>query len=267
LKEANAMLEEHALELINAEIDGELGPEERAELDDLLEASEAARALRAELRKLANLLDGLPEKAPPADLADSILRDIHVPKRQPAFSVSRLFASVQPAAAGFAFAAGLLLAVGFYELSPSDRFSVDASNMVGTMVMNPQSDVARQTDTMMVQGPGISGKVSISVSGEFKILSFDLASARQTEIQIALTDTGLGFGGIAHGPVGNTIGVDYYEVSGGSLRVVNEESHPFTVYLRRIDNAGSRPEGIGIRVIQSGESVFAGSIGIHGEGG
>jgi len=267
LKEANAMLEEHALELINAEIDGELGPEERAELDALLEASEPARALRAELRKLANLLDGLPEEVPPADLAGRILEDINLPERRPAFSLSRLFASVQPATAGFAFAAGLLLAVGFYELSPGDRFAVDTSNMVGTMVMNPKSDVARQTDTMTVQAPGISGTVSISVSGEFKILSFDLASAEQTEIQIALAETGLGFGGIAHGPVVNTAGVDYYEVSGGSLRVVNEESHPFTVYLRRIDDAGPRPEGIGIRVIQSGESVFAGSLGIHGEGG
>ena len=51
------MLNERALYLINAEIDGALGPGEQAELESVLSASEEARIMRAELRKLASLLE------------------------------------------------------------------------------------------------------------------------------------------------------------------------------------------------------------------
>ncbi len=40
------MLEQRTLELINAEIDGELGPKEQSELDGVLESSAEARAMR-----------------------------------------------------------------------------------------------------------------------------------------------------------------------------------------------------------------------------
>ena len=54
------MLKERTLHLINADIDGELTADERADLDVILESSSEARAMRAELLRLSNLLDGQP---------------------------------------------------------------------------------------------------------------------------------------------------------------------------------------------------------------
>ena len=57
-----------------------------------------------------------------------------------------------------------------------------------------------------------------------------------------------------------------YEVSGGELRVVNEKSHPFNVYLRSSAASDARPQGIRIEVIRSGESVYQGMLATGGEG-
>ena len=49
------MLEERTINLINADIDGELDADERDDLEAILESSADARAMRAELLKLSNI--------------------------------------------------------------------------------------------------------------------------------------------------------------------------------------------------------------------
>ena len=88
------MLETRALELINAGIDGELDADGRAELEQLLAASADARAMQAELRKLAGALDRMPELEPPGDLADRIIGQAMLRRRRPPLSLSRLFGYV-----------------------------------------------------------------------------------------------------------------------------------------------------------------------------
>ena len=58
------MLDTRALELINAEIDGELAADEHAELRALLASSAEARAMQADLQRLSNLIDSVPEQVP-----------------------------------------------------------------------------------------------------------------------------------------------------------------------------------------------------------
>ena len=86
------MLEERTLHLINADIDGELTADEREDLDVILESSSEARAMRAELLRLSNLLDSQPEQLPPPDLAKQILNKLAPPPRSSNFSLSGLFA-------------------------------------------------------------------------------------------------------------------------------------------------------------------------------
>jgi hypothetical protein len=265
-----AMLDTRALELINAEIDGELGADEHAELHALLVSSAEARAMQADLQRLSNLIESVPEQAPPAGLSDRILAQISQCERgpsRPTFSLAGLLSSLQPVPIGAAFAAGLLLTVGVYEMSPGQRADNNVDGMVGTMMLGSQDALSGQQSRLAIAGPGVLGAVSVSDTGDILVLSFDIAAERETEIVIAMAEAGLDFGGIAHRSVDDAANGGSYEVSGGNLRVVSETSHPFNVYLRRVENGKTHPQGIGIEVIYSGERVFEGLLEFEGERG
>jgi anti-sigma factor RsiW len=252
------MLEQRILELINAEIDGELGPEEQSELDGVLESSEEARAMRTELRKLANLMDGMPEQAPPADLADRILEQVHLPSRKPASFLTGLLSSLQPAPIGVAFAAGLLVAVGFYEVTLGHKPALDPASIVGTMVANPQGQ-AEYSDRLSIAAAGVAGTVSLGATGNIRVLSFDLDSADPAEIEIVLPDAGLRFGGLARSAADSGTTDESYEVSGGTLRVVKQGHQAFQVFLLDATGNGAGRE-ISIGISSNGASVFSGVL-------
>jgi hypothetical protein len=66
-------MNDRAIELINAEIDGVLGGAARAELNRLLLADPAIRSLRDELRRTCQALDAVQPEAIPAGLHESIM--------------------------------------------------------------------------------------------------------------------------------------------------------------------------------------------------
>jgi anti-sigma factor RsiW len=253
------MLEQRTLELINAEIDGELLPGERAELEAILASSADARAMKAELQKLANLMDRMPEQAPPEDLAERILGQVRLPAARPGFSLAALFSSLQPAPVGMAFAAGLLVTVGAYEFSPGHRSDVDPASVVGTMLLDPEVQNASQADSLVISGPGVSGTVSLSSAGKLQVLSFDLESTDDAEIAISLSEAGLSFGGIARVAASEATADGSYEVSGGTLRVVNQGRQAFSVFLLEAGVDGDGKE-ISIGISTGGAPVFSGVL-------
>jgi hypothetical protein len=270
------MLQQRVIYLINAEIDGELEPAEITELESILESSDEARKMQAELRKLTKLMEDEPEQMPPADLASRIVGQITLPAPRQAtepslpakWSPFGWLASFQPAQAGVAFAAGLLLTVAFYEAAQHDGAPADLSSMVGTMVADPSSLPAREKDSLPITGPGVSGSVSLGEIGEYVVLSFDLESEQQTEIEVGLAEAGLGFGGIAHASVAGNAGDETYEVSGGALRVVNQGRQVFSVFLPQVaDPTADRATGqdgggreISIGISAQGAPVFSGVL-------
>jgi hypothetical protein len=226
------MLEERTLHLINADIDGELTPDEREDLDVILESSSDARAMRAELLRLSNLFDNQPEQIPPPDLSKRILNKLAPPPRASNFSLSSLFASFQPATAGLAFAAGLLLTVGVYELSPSDQPSSETASMVGTMVASQSGSQDLLKNDVLLKGDGFSGTVSLRSTDGVYVLNFDLDSRDMTEIEVGLDRTGLSFGGFAETRSDADKVFETVTISGGTLRVVNQGRQQFAVFLR-----------------------------------
>lgn len=226
------MINERTLELINADVDGELRPEEQPELEAALEASEEARALRAELLKLTNLMDSLPAQQPPAGLKRRILQGIRLPARKTSFSLSTWFGSFQPAPAGLAFAAGLLLTVGFYELSSDRLGSDDAVSMVGTMVAGQGVGPGFMKNDMVLEGDGFSGTISFREGSGIHMLNFDLSSETATEVNVGLENTGFAFGGFAEVQGDSDKVFESVTMSGGALRVVNQGHQQFAVFLR-----------------------------------
>ncbi|MEJ2178780.1 MAG: hypothetical protein P8Y12_12885 [Gammaproteobacteria bacterium] len=207
------MISERILELINADMDGELRPEDQSELDAALESSAEARAVRSELQKLSSLMDNLPPQQPPGGLGSRIARNIELPKPESSFSLSSLFSSFQPATAGVAFAAGLLLAAGFYEFSSERAVPGDSASMVGTMIAGKRNAPEFLKNDMQLKGDGFSGTISLRETSGIYILNFD---------------------------------------SGGAMRVLNQGHQQFAVFLRE-DEAGKpvQPGSISIDFLSS----------------
>jgi len=260
MKDVQARPDARAMELINAEIDGELTREEQAELDAMLESSADLRAMQAELRNLASMLDSLPEQTPPADLANRILDQIQLPKSEPAFSLAGLFGLFKPAPTAVAFAAGLLVTVGVYEVASERDVAMDTSRMVGTMVSGSPSQANNEKDSLAISVPGLSGTVSISESGAMRILNFDLDSVEETEIVIALAEAQLGFGGIARAASSGTDAEQSYRISEGTLRMVNQGRQAFSVFLLEAANQDGESRKISIGIFSDGAPVFSGVL-------
>jgi len=253
------MLEENTINLINADIDGELTADERADLDLILESSSEARAMRVELLRLSNLLDSLPEQCPPQNLSKQIINKLAPPPRASNFSLSDLFASFQPASAGLAFAAGLLLTIGFYELSPGGQSSADTASMVGTMVANQPGSQNVVKNDIFLKGNGFSGTVSLRENEGIYILNFDLDSEEQTEIEVGLEQTGLSFGGFAETGSDADKVFDTVTMSGGALRVVNQGRQQFAVFLRVNSPEQAIDSGsITIDILRDGDRLYKG---------
>ena len=64
------------IELINADIDGEISSDEKQELDTLLADSPEAQAMHAELSGLNTSLNELPDLDPPVHLKHTIMAEI-----------------------------------------------------------------------------------------------------------------------------------------------------------------------------------------------
>jgi len=225
------MLEERTIYLINADLDGELAPDEKTELETILEASAEARAMRAELLRLNNLLDSLPEQSPPPGLSRQLIDTLLPPPGAGGFKLSGFFSSFQPVTAGLAFAAGLLLTVGFYELSPRYQSAGDTANMVGTMVASQVDSTGLLKNDLFLKGDGFSGTLSLRETDGIYVLNFDLDSNNETEIEVGLERTGLSFGGFAEVKGDANKVFDTVAISGGTLRVVNQGRQQFAVFL------------------------------------
>ena len=253
------MLDNHTFELINAGIDQELRADEAEQLDTILESSADARAVRAELLRMTNTLNALPDLTPPADLSQKILDQIKMPSRPATFSLRNLFSSFQPAAAGLAFAAGILITAGVYELLPQHTSESDLANMVGTMVTGKTEATARQLDAFSIQESGLTGSVSLREAMGVLVLDFSLESAQRVEIKLALAEAGLSFAGIAQAASLPENVNESYLVSGGTLSVVNQGRQTFTVFLRNSATEESSEE-INIEFSSDGERVFHGIL-------
>lgn len=233
------MLDQHQIELIQAGVDGELGPDQRRQLDDLLGSSPEASQLHSELLRLGGFLDSLPEQRPPHGLFGKILDQIRLPANSSVVYAADKFTFMRPLAMGSAFAAGLLLAVGFYELGPGASSTGDLSQMVGTALLDRDAPASDKPAALVLQESWISGSVTLEEQDSFLVLNFDLDSNATAEVELGLADAGLKFAGIAREQVRPVATDEDFEVSGGTVRVENRGRQSFVIFLRRMASTES----------------------------
>lgn len=255
------MLNERTTDLIQAEIDGALAASDREELKIALAESAVARAYRDEMLHLASFLKQVPDLDPPAGLNRRILDSIELPppRQLPAW----LRNWFQPASYGLAVAAGMLLAVGMINILPFSND--DMSSLVGTMVSHGDGLPVESRSQLAVDLDGVEGSVSLKELNQTFALQFDLDSSAAVEITIPLAGSGLQFGGFVH----DVENVDVLEVSGGNVRVVNQGSNRFVVFLRRPEGLEKGEKSVsgkelGVIISQDNVSIFKGTIAFSG---
>jgi hypothetical protein len=164
-----AVMNERAIALINAEIDGVLTGPERAELNRLLLADPAIRSLRDGLRRTCESLDAVQDEEIPADLHESILSALPAsPIRcDEATRSGRFGRPVLRYAA--AFAGGLLVSALAFHFAGVETPGFGPHELAGTIA--PAAATSLQIDL-----PQVKGQVTLTGSAAQPVVVSRLAA-------------------------------------------------------------------------------------------
>jgi hypothetical protein len=225
------MIEEKYIELIQADVDGELPEQHRAELSRYLLASPEARALRDELRQVCGALDQLPAAEPPPGLKGAILAAVPLPAAGVAAALKRSnwarFPILRVAAA---FAGGMLVSAIAFQLGPDRQASLDVSEIAGTLASHDPVTGSAPVDTVQVSLDQAQGTVSLFRSATMRVVEFDLAVQQPLDVVVVHDGQQARFSGLGQ--------------AGGKQR-----------YALVLEGPGQAGSAIGLRFLASGGEV------------
>lgn len=245
-------IDQKYIDLINADIDGEISDGDRAELRAFLDQNDEGRAIHEEISLVCSTLNAVKAEEPPSHLRHAIMNSVRSARpetRSPGF-LQMLFATP---ALGYAatFAAGVLLTMS---LMNSGQISIrafdDVTGLVGT-VSDPID--AHTVGALAVDEPAVAGTVVLRSVGNMLILDFDLVATRPIEIEADYTDKTIWFNGFAQlESSGTTVSAET-----GRIRLGMDGKRRYAVYLH---NAGGRGTTVNLRFSAKGEVIHEASL-------
>ena len=244
-------IDEKYIALINADIDGNIQPDEKTELQEFLAKSEAGRALQEELRSLCSTLDAEGMLDAPPHLRHVIMNSLPSPKPQsspvaesPGFWYSLL--AVPALRYTAAFAAGVILAVAIVDSGQIQQGAFnEVTGLVGTM--SDASDIA-PVATIAIHKAAVAGTITLRRADPILIIDFDLSTNGPIDIVATYDDKTVWFNGFAQlESTGTSISAD-----GGQIRIQLDGKRRYAVYLH---NEDSRKLSINLQFFSNGEPV------------
>ena len=217
------------IELIQAELDGELNEGQKAEFDSLLDESAEARNTRKEFREFAGLLRQVPSREPPETLRQSILARIKLADRyRPAPSS---WAVPVAARMAMAFAAGIVITIGLLRLAPVEIGPTDTRSLVGSMVRNQALPDGLPRDRLEVGLDTVQGSVELHRSNNLLMLEFEFDAKGPVNLTLDFAGQGLQFEGFAH----QSVTPPGLQVSTDSIGIAAGGDQSFVVFLAYTD--------------------------------
>ena len=223
------------VDLINAEIDGEISAEDRILLEEHVALDPDARALRDELSELCAKLDAVEAVAPPAHLRHVILNTVSRQNTSQTTSgggrwrvmMGTLFGGSVQRYAMF-FAAGAVLTYTFISSEQISRQALDdVTGLVGTISQPEFTGEKSGEHSIRLTLNELAGSVHLNSVGSIMILDFDLASQGPIEIVASFSDRDIWFNGFAQlESSGTTISAE-----AGQVTVRMEGQRRYAVYL------------------------------------
>ena len=195
-------IEAKYVELMNADLDGEISDAERIDLAEYLEANPEAAAMQTELSELCGSLDEMGQMDPPPHLRYAILDSLQKtakPKPERVASgglkLRQLFA--MPALRhAFTFGAGAFLTFALISSDQiSDQAFDDVTGLVGTI--SDSVPAASGQNTIRLTSNEIAGMVSTHIAGSLNVVDFNLAAEGPVEIVAEFSNQELWFKGFA----------------------------------------------------------------------
>lgn len=232
---------ERAFELLSAELDNDLSPDEQEELRGLLADSAEARELASELSQLDQTLDKLPNVDPPAGLADQILGALRTPEPTKRVSLFDWLSSIGAGPMlryGFSVAVGALLAIAVYENQPEGGTGADITELVGTMAPDADRPGRRILDSLSFEQTGVSSVARLERRDRSLVIDIRIDTTRIVEIAMDFDATKFEFEALAQ----TQSSLDAIEWSGTTLRVKGRGQRRFAVLLRPVDDEASDTE-------------------------
>jgi hypothetical protein len=242
-------IDPNIVELINADIDGEISPADRQELEAMLADSPEAQAMHAELSGLNSSLNELPDLDPPVHVKHTIMASI--PKTEAQQRRSNMLQSLIAAPAmryAAMFAAGSLITL---TLVSSDQLSDSAFNDVTGLVGTISSEVpdGPGVQSTRIDRPEVAGRVSLRSSGPLLIVDFDLVSNGPVDIVASYSDQTIWFNGFAQlESPGASI-----SAQSGRVTMQIEGKRRYALFLH---NAGDRNISINLKFMSQGQIIY-----------
>ncbi len=228
------MNHERSIELIHADLDGEISAEDQQELHACLESDASLGALRDDMRKLHDVLGRVESEDPPPGLRSRIIaaaapqftRRIVKPRRS-------ILASILPgwpapallrygAAAAFGAA---IVAVGLKVGDLDSHGPADPGSLVGTMTSYRAPGAA--TGRIALDTAAITGSVGTSVQNGLVVVDFNLSAAEPVEIIADYGQSGLSFSGFAQFEEASAS----VEADQGRVRFTQQDAHRYAVFF------------------------------------
>lgn len=241
------MIEQRIIKLINGAIDSELSASEQIELDEKLAMSSSARHYYTNLKAMTSILDDLPTQAVPHGLHDRISSSITLPGQSAKLSGSNITRRPGQLRYGLAVAAGVLVAVGVYQLG-SETGPADTNQMIGTIASGQGTILGRHAVVL----PGLSSSVTLKQSGTDIILQVELDSIEPVVLSARFLDSGLRFKSVAQ----IDSGLDFSQPGNQEIRMSGHGKHRFSVLLSRAEEPGSQADDtITLEYFSAGELI------------
>ena len=175
------MIEDRHIELIHAELDGELTSEQRAELSRLLLANPEARSFRDELNRLFGALAQLEDAEPPRELHASVLTAIGA-QSGPAQSVRRSWYAGPVFRYAAVFLGGLLASAILLGPGARQAAGPGVSDLVGTIGVQHAAGRGAPIDRVELDLAQVSGAVnSYQLEGQL-VVELDLKASEPIEV-------------------------------------------------------------------------------------
>ena len=193
-------IDQHILELINADIDGEITPADRERLRAELQSNPEAQKHHDEMTKLVRSLDALPSKTPPPHMRHNIMDTVNAIPHQRRDEVPfwKSFLVAPPLHYVGTFAAGSLVTFLIVSSNEISQGAFDeVTDLVGTMSSDTDAGGRGAAAAINLTDQTLAGTVRAHRAGPIMVIDFDLTSAEPVEIIAAFADPDVWFNGFA----------------------------------------------------------------------
>ena len=257
-------IEPKYVELMNADLDGEISGAERIDLQEYLESNPEAAAYRADLAALCGELDEMGQMDPPPHLKYTILDSLK--KAQPAtetrpasgFDWQQIFAT-PVLRHSVTFAAGAFLTFALISSNQlSDQAFDDVTGLVGTM--SESAPAGSGQNSIRLTSSELAGMVRVHLAGSLNVVDFNLTADGPVEIVAEFSDHDLWFKGFAQLENDNTrIVAD----EGGLVKMHTQGRNRYALYLQ---HASEVDAPVNFKFYAAGNLIHEADLVISSEG-